>query len=189
MRPPRHCVFPALLIFLAMASRAADAPAPTPAASPATPDPLATALDGLQAPGWVRVGEGRAFAPDNLWELIDGDAERYLDAGVEKIRTADFRLDGKLEVTVEVYRMKDLDGARAIFRSESPSGTRPLAVGDEGRIHAMGLTLRVGRVFVRLAAFEDKPEAAEAMTSLARALAQRLAAGDGPGPGGPAGKR
>jgi hypothetical protein len=163
------------VLLLATSGLAADAPAPTPAATPAAGDPLAAALDGVLAAGWLRTGEARTFDKDNLWELIDGDAERYVDAGVVKIRTVDFRFGGKLDATVEVYCMKDVDGARTIFRSESGSGTRPADVGDEARIHDTGLTFRAGRFFARVAAFEAKPEAGEAITDLGRALARRLA--------------
>jgi hypothetical protein len=162
------------VLFLATSGLAADAPTPTPAATPAAADPLATALDRATAPGWVLAGEARSFDKDNLWELIDGDAERYVDAGVVAVRTADFRFRGKLDATVEIYRMKDADGARTIFRSESGSGTRPADVGDEARIHANGLAFRVGRFFARVAAFETGLEDGEAMTALGRALAQGL---------------
>jgi hypothetical protein len=163
------------VLLLATSALAADAPTPTPAPTPAVADPLATALDGVAAPGWVLVGQARTFDKDNLWELIDGDAERYVDAGVATVRTADFRFRGKHNATVEIYRMRDADGARTIFRSESGSGTRPADVGEEARIHANGLAFRVGRFFARVAAFESGLEDGEAMTALGRALARGLA--------------
>jgi hypothetical protein len=161
-----------LAILAASASIAASAPVagrPTPA-----PDPLAGALDAVEADGWTRVGAVRAFDADNLWEFIDGDAERFVDAGLERMRTAEFRYRDRLDAVVEIYRMKNADGARRVFQSESASGTRQVDIGGEGRLHDTGLTFRVGRHFARVSAFEATPETKDAVLVLARALAGRL---------------
>jgi hypothetical protein len=172
MRLARGLGWLGLAILAASASIAASTPVagrPTPA-----PDPLAGALDAVEADGWTRVGAVRAFDADNLWEFIDGDAERFVDAGLERMRTAEFRYRGRLDAVVEIYRMKDADGARRIFQSESASGTRQVDIGGEGRLHDTGLTFRVGRHFARVSAFEATPETKDAVLVLARALAGRL---------------
>jgi hypothetical protein len=152
-----------------------SAAAAPPEARPApTPDPLAGTVDGVSAADWTRVGEARSFDAENLWEFIDGDAERFVDAGVERMRTAEFRFKQRLDATAEVYRMKDADGAGRILQSESASGTQAVEVGDAGRLHETGLTFRLGRHFVRLSAFEAAPETKEALLALGRALAARL---------------
>jgi hypothetical protein len=146
------------------------------AQAPAGDEALSSVFDGIEAPGWERTGEPRVFNADNLWEYVDGDAERYVAAGMLRLRTADFRLKaGELEAVVDVYGMRDAQGARAVLQSESGSGTFSAAVGDEARSHATGLTFRVGGYFVRVEAFESMPETEAALLALGQAFARRLA--------------
>ena len=172
MRLARNPGWMVLAVLTAWASAAGSAP--TEAKTTPEPDPLAGALDAVEADGWSRVGAARSFDADNLWEFIDGDAERFVDAGCERMRTAEFRYRGRLDAVVEIYRMKDAEGARRILQSESASGTRPADVGGEGRIHDTGLTFRLGRDFARITAFEVMPDTKDALLALARALAGRL---------------
>src|SRR5208283_3605572 len=43
--------------------------------------------DSISAPGWVKSGDTRTFAASHLWEYIDGDADKYIQAGVVKTLT------------------------------------------------------------------------------------------------------
>jgi len=137
-----------------------------------------TAIDFYPAsnsvPGWVKSSETRTFEASHLFEYIDGDAEKYVQAGVVKTLTSDYRFNGRTDATVDVYVMGNAAGARKIYDSESAEGSQPLTLGDACR-HAKGsLTFRQGPYFVRLVAFEDSPEIATALTALARALSNKL---------------
>ena len=39
--------------------------------------------ESREVPGWSRTGETRTFEAGNLWQYIDGDADRYVQAGAE----------------------------------------------------------------------------------------------------------
>ncbi len=128
-----------------------------------------------EAPGWVKTSETRTFAADELWKYIDGDAERYLRAGVEKTLTSDYRYKEKLEATADIHVMRTPEGARQIFEIEPSLNIQPLSLGDAGRISKGALTFREGPYFVRLVAYQDAPEVAEPLTALARGIEKRLA--------------
>lgn len=128
--------------------------------------------------GWMKTGETRVFPAANLWEYINGDAERYLRAGVEKTLTADYRYQNKMEAVADIYVMKTPEGARNIFESESADGSQRIPLGDDARLFPSTLSFCKGRHFVRLTAFEEAPEVGKALTELARAVEKKLAAGN-----------
>ena len=125
-------------------------------------------------PGWVKSSETRTFEASHLWEYIDGDADKYVQAGVVKTLTSDYRFNGKTDATVDVYVMGNAAGAQKIYDSESAEGSQPLTMGDAGRYAKGSLTFRQGPYFVRLVAYEDTPEIATALTALAHALSRKL---------------
>ncbi len=126
------------------------------------------------APGWAKSGETRTFAASHLWEYIDGDADKYVQAGVVRTLTSDYRFNGQTDATVDVYVMGSAAGAQKIYDAESAEGSQPLAVGDAGRYAKGSLTFRQGPYFVRLVAYEDTPEIAKGLEVLATTLSGRL---------------
>jgi hypothetical protein len=124
--------------------------------------------------GWNKSGDTRTFAADKLWEYIDGDAEKYIQAGVQKTLTADYRYRDKSDAVADVYVMSAPDGAKKIFESESAVGSQTVQLGDGGRLYKGSLIFRRGRYFVRLVAYQDAPDIGDALVTLGRAVARRL---------------
>ena len=62
-----------------------------PVAASANPFP-----ESNQVQGWTRSDEIRTFPAAELWKYIDGDAEKYLKAGVESTSTSDYKFQDKL---------------------------------------------------------------------------------------------
>jgi hypothetical protein len=62
---------------------------------------------------WKLVPGPRYFGPDNLYDLINGGAEIYVDYGLKKMVTVEYRSAAKesLSVTVEIYDMGSVNGA------------------------------------------------------------------------------
>jgi hypothetical protein len=125
-------------------------------------------------PGWVKSSDTRTFDASHLYEYIDGDADKYVQAGVVKTLTSDYRFNGKTDATVDVYVMGNTAGAQKIYDSESAEGSQPLTLGDASRYAKGSLTFRQGSYFVRAVAFEDSPEIAKGLADLAHAITNRL---------------
>jgi hypothetical protein len=126
------------------------------------------------AAGWQRTGEVRSFAAATLYQYIDGDAERYLKAGVKSVSTADYSFRESLEAVADVYTMSNAAGARTVFESEAPGGTVPASVGDAAQSDAQSLLFRQGAYLVRIVAYQATAESRRALIELGRAIAQRL---------------
>jgi Family of unknown function (DUF6599) len=124
--------------------------------------------------GWTKSGETRTFPASRLWEYIDGDADKYIHAGVLKTLTADYRYDQKIDAVADVFVMSGAAGAADVFNAQSAVGSQPIQIGDEARLYRGTLTFRKGRYLVRLVAYEDAPQAPEALIALGRSIASRL---------------
>jgi len=124
--------------------------------------------------GWTKSSATRMFPAERLFEYIDGDADRYLKAGVEQTLTCDYRYRDKLDAVADIFVMRNATGAQQVFEAQPPNGSQPLQVGDSARLYPGTLMLRKGRFFVRLVAYEVEPETPEALLSLARSIAYRI---------------
>jgi hypothetical protein len=133
--------------------------------------------ESSDAPGWTKAGETRQFEAADLWKYVDGDAERYLRAGVRRTFTANYRYGEVLEAVADVHLMNAPAGAASIFESEPSSGSRPVPLGDAGRSYGQSLTFRKGPFFVRLTAYQNTPETERALVSLGQAIERRLGRG------------
>ncbi len=125
--------------------------------------------------GWTRTSEVRSFTADNLYKYVDGDVERYLKAGVKSAETADYKYQGRLEATADVYTMAGSDGAAKIFTSEPAGSAKTADVGEAARLDSQSLIFRKGRHFVRIVAFQESAEGQSALLALGREIARRLA--------------
>lgn len=124
--------------------------------------------------GWSQKGAPRTFEAAVLWRYIDGDAERYVQAGVVRTFTADYRHTDQFDAAADIHMMRNTAGARKILESESAEGSQPLALGDAGRNYGASLTFRRGRYFVRLVAYQEAPEMSQDLVELGRAIDARL---------------
>jgi hypothetical protein len=124
--------------------------------------------------GWARTSDIRTFAAGDLWKYIDGDAEKYLKAGVKNVATADYTFKGRIEAVVDVYTMGDVDGAKKIFESEPDGGGRQATVGDAARSSGQSLVFLRGPYLVRIVAYQESPETQLAILQLGLGLEKRL---------------
>jgi hypothetical protein len=127
--------------------------------------------------GWTKAPEVRTFTPDLLYTYIDGDAEKYIKAGVRSVSTADYKFKDQVQVVVDVYTMSNPEGAKAIFDSEPAMGALiPSYLGheDDARLFLQSLIFRKGPYLVRMVAYQESPEIAQAMFDLGLAMEKKL---------------
>ena len=124
--------------------------------------------------GWTKAPEVRTFPADKLSDYIDGDAEKYLKAGVRSTSTADYKFKDQFQVTVDIYTMSTADGAKTVFESEPAMDAKTPALGDAARLFAQSLIFRKGPYLVRMVAYQDSPEVTQAMVKLGLAVEKKL---------------
>jgi hypothetical protein len=127
-----------------------------------------------QAAGWTTTGETRIFAAADLWQYIDGDAEKYMKAGVQSTSTADYKFHDKIEAVVDIHTMSNADGPKAIFDSEPAMDAATPQVGEAARLFKQSLLFRKGRYLVRIVTYQDSPDLGQALVDLGLAIERRL---------------
>jgi len=127
-----------------------------------------------EVPGWTQTGDIRTFEAADLWKYVDGDAERYLRAGVQRTLTANFRYRQTIEAVADIHVMAAPQGASTLFASEPAVGSHAVELGDQGRSYGQTLTFCQNSFFVRLVAYQDTPETEGALLNLAKGIGARL---------------
>ena len=125
--------------------------------------------------GWAKTGDIRTFAAADLWKYIDGEAERYLKAGVQRVFTADYKFQNKVDATVDIYTMGNGEGAEKAFKSETVVDAKAIQLGDDARLSSQSLVFRKGAYLVRIVAFEESTETQQALLQLGHGIELRLA--------------
>lgn len=118
---------------------------------------------------WKIAGPPRYFGPNNLWDLIDGGAEIYVEFGLVKMVTADYKSVARptQTVTVEVYDMGSPNGAfgrtaRFLEGLADPSGAGqglPAGIAERGILGDGDLVTWKGRYLIHATLLEENPAA------------------------------
>ena len=125
--------------------------------------------------GWAKTGHIRTFEAADLWKYIDGEAERYLKAGAQRVSTTDYRFQNKADAVVDIYTMGNAEGARKVFESEPVGDAKPAQLGDGARLYSQSLVFRKGAFLVRIVAYEESAETQQALLRLGQGIELRLA--------------
>ena len=138
------------------------------ASSPAVPakgEPLEVQVAGLKP-----MSATEFYAPDNLFEKIDGRAPAYLGFNFQQLRSRSFSVAGADGSYVDVfeYRFDTPINAFGMFALERDPQGRPLDFAPDGYSGEMGFFFRQGARYVQIIASDQKPKTME----LAKALAQ-----------------
>lgn len=133
------------------------------------PFPLTNQVDG-----WEKMGGTRTFTADNLWQYIDGDAEKYVKAGVQRMMTADYKYRDGTEAVADIFVMSKREGVRQVWNTEPALGAEEVNLGEGGRRFAQSVMFHKGLYYVRLVAYQPGGGVANALTELGRGIESRL---------------
>lgn len=138
------------------------------------PTSLADVLPGRDAvPNWVPAGEVQAFERDNLYDLVDGQADAFFAYGFEQVAVRGYEHAGDI-VDVEVWQLATDADAYGLFTaniSGAPVTVGNAGDGDPGR----RLALWQSRYYVVVRARQELDDAI--LQDFAEAISRALASG------------
>lgn len=124
------------------------------------PDPVALLPTAQEIPGWSVVDGPTGYAPETLYEHLDGGAERYLAHGFLQLAHARYCLgtDPAACVSLDVFDMGSDLGAFGIHRAARPPAAEPRPWGAEGYRSGTIAAAWKGAVSVHGEADDERPE-------------------------------
>jgi Family of unknown function (DUF6599) len=140
----------------------------------AEPKPRGISVAAVEISGWQQEYEPEIFVGDALFELINGGAEVYHRFGFVQALAAQFADGDGRSISLEVFEMKDVEGARKIYSDKTGGSGEPLEIGDEAAGEDYYLNFRSGRFLVTITGFDSEPETTDGILLLARAVAEQL---------------
>lgn len=128
----------------------------------------------VEIDGWRMDYEPEIYVGDTLYELINGGAEVYHRFGfVQALATQYSDTDGR-SISLEVFEMGDLEGARNIYSDKTGGSGESLDIGDEAAGEDYYLNFRSGKYLVTITGFDSEIETRDEILKLARAVARVL---------------
>ncbi len=140
----------------------------------ANPQPAGISTAAVEIDGWHREVDPEIFVGDSLFELINGGAEVYHRFGFVQALATQYADDAGRSISLEVFEMKDVEGAGSIYSDKTGGSGEPILIGDEAAVEDYYLNFRSGRFLVTITGFDSEPETTEGILLLARAVAAQL---------------
>jgi len=132
--------------------------------------------------GWMWEGKPRHFTPQNLYEIIDGEAELYISYGFEELASLLY-YRGSPEDTffvVDIFDMGNPLNAFGVYSGFRHPEYRFEEVGTEGFVSDYGIKFYKGKYLVDIKAAEFSEACRKAVWSTAREIARRIQTPDHP---------
>jgi hypothetical protein len=123
---------------------------------------------------WQLVDSARIFAENNLFDLIDGGADMYLEYGFRQVLSAEYRNKDEHSIKAEIYEMKDASAAYGMFSLNAGTQGKKIRVGNEGLLNEYYLMFWKERFLVFLSAEDTLHESLAGIHLIAAKIDQKL---------------
>ena len=137
-------------------------------------DPLAAVLDSDSLGDWTRVEPAVQYNKDNVFELINGEAELYFPYGFKRVVAAEYTaaVDEDMTVSVEAYELGSLLDAFGVFSNYRDEESKTVEVGAESVGGSTQVMFYQDWFFVK--ARTNKTDRQEKLLEFARELSKAL---------------
>ena len=137
--------------------------------------PYARAQEVLfpQVGTWKLTPEETVYTPNNLFDVIDGAADLYLEYDFVDLHVGRYT-KGELEIKVELYRHGSAVDAFGIFSQERFPDYHFIDIGTQGYMEKGALNILAGVFYVKISTIQEGQAAQDAMLTLARAVERQL---------------
>ncbi len=123
-----------------------------------------------QVPGWTMSQESRVYDANDLWDIIDGAADLYLEYAFVDLHIARYKTSAGREVKVEVYRHRDMENAFGIYSAERSPENNFLAIGSQGYQQTSILNFTAGEFYLRLSSYQSDSASRTDLLTIARGI-------------------
>lgn len=140
--------------------------------SPATagrPDSLFPQIEG-----WKLTQDETVYKPSNLWDVIDGAADLFLEYNFVGLHIGRYQKSDDLEIKVELYRHSSHADAFGIYSQERFPDYHFIDLGVQGYIEKGALNFLAGTYYVKISTVQSGKEVQDAMLMIGKKVEEHL---------------
>jgi hypothetical protein len=134
------------------------------------------------APGWTQSGPARSYAPDTLYDYMDGNSEGYLIYGFKQMRGVTCRA-GAVSFVVDISEMNDAESGWGLYASNRDPRLGTESIGISGQIVPQRGIFVKGSRFVEISATPTSQDHSATLRTFLRAMESSMeGTASAPGP-------
>jgi hypothetical protein len=123
--------------------------------------------------GWRLEQEEKVYNPNNLFDVIDGAADLFLEYDFADLHIGRYTKN-ELEIKVEIYKHGSSVDAFGIFSQERFADYHFINLGVQGYLEKGALNFLAGIYYVKTSTIQEGPAAQEGMLLIAKAVEKHL---------------
>lgn len=127
-----------------------------------------------QISGWKLTVDEIVYTPNNLWDVIDGAADLFLEYDFVDLHIARYQQTADLEIKVELYRHKSAVDAFGMYSQERYPDYHFIDLGTQGYVEKGALNFLCGEYYVKISTVQSEKLAQEGLMRIAAALEKHL---------------
>jgi hypothetical protein len=127
-----------------------------------------------EVPRWKLMVEQTVYKPDNLWDLIDGAADLFLEYNFVDLHLGRYANNEDVEIKVELYRHASAADAFGIYSQERYPDYHFLQLGVQGYREKGVLNFLAGTYYVKISSVQAWDKVQDGLLSIAQKVESHL---------------
>lgn len=127
-----------------------------------------------QIRGWQLTSEGTVFTPNNLWDVIDGAADLFLEYNFVDLHIARYQKSANLEIKVELYRHKSAIDAFGMYSQERYPDYHFIDLGTQGYVEKGALNFLCGEYYIKISTIQSEKAGQDGLMTIGEELEKHL---------------
>jgi hypothetical protein len=123
-----------------------------------------------EIPNWRLTQDDPVYDANNLWDIIDGAADLYLEYAFVNLQIARYVSKDSIEVKVEIYRHSTEADAFGIYSQERDPKYNFIQIGVQGYLQQGVLNFFDGVYYIKLSTYQTGVKAQDGMKRIARSI-------------------
>ena len=124
--------------------------------------------------GWKLTIEETVYTPNNLWDVIDGAADLFLEYNFVDLTIARYQKSADLEIKVELYRHKSAVDAFGMYSQERYPDYHFIDLGTQGYVEKGTVNFLCGEYYIKISTVQSEQAAQDGLMTIGGSLEKRL---------------
>jgi hypothetical protein len=127
-----------------------------------------------QISGWECTEDSVVYNPNNLWDIIDGAADLFLEYNFVSLHIARYVKSDTLDIKVELYEHRSAEDAFGMYSQERDTSYHFIKLGVQGYREQGILNFCAGNYYVKISSIQSGREVQNALLMIGFAVEKNL---------------